>query len=148
MHEAKFKPGDVVLYRNGTVYELGIVKSVTTLSSELEGEVPYGYYVWYHTGDTAALTHESDLYRLNNSYAFTVLRRSVEHTVEQNPCIAMASVIMRVIDDVVRKNYGDENNLWLTEDEAEEQDDYPGMISGVRDEILEVITKVLKGEQV
>lgn len=148
MHVAKFKPGDVVLYRNGNVYELGIVKSVTTLSSEFEGEVPYGYYVWYHTGDTAALTHESDLHRLNNSYAFTALRRSVEHTVEQNPCKALASVIMRVVDDVVRENYGNENNLWLTEDEADEQDDYPGMFSGARDAVLEAITKVLKGEQV
>lgn len=147
MHGAKFKAGETVLYQNGARFELGIVKSIIKLSSEQEGIIPYGYRVWYHTGDTTALTHESDLYKIINNYAFTVLRRSVEHTVEQNPCIAMASVIMRVIDDVVRKNYGDENNLWLTEDEAEEQDDYPGMISGARDEVLEAITKVLKGEQ-
>lgn len=148
MNEAKFKVGETVLYQNGTKFELVIVKSVTTLSSEQEGTIPYGYRVWYHTGDTTALTHELDLHKIINNYAFTILRRSVEHTVEQNPCIAMASVIMRVVDDVVRENYGDENNLWLTEDEADEQDDYPGMISGIRDEILEAITKVLKGEQV
>lgn len=148
MHGAKFKPGETVLYQNGAKFELGIVKSITTLSSEQEGIIPYGYRVWYHTGDTTALTHESDLHKIINNYAFTVLRRSVEHIVEQNPCKAMASVIMKVIDDIVRKNYGDENNLWITEDEAEEQEDYPGMLSGIRDDILEAITKILKEEEV
>ena len=35
-------------------------------------------FVWYHTGDTAALTDEFYLYELKNAYAFLMLRRKAD----------------------------------------------------------------------
>src|SRR5690554_4224011 len=36
------------------------------------------YRVYYHTGDTSALTNESNLHKIKNSYAFMILKRNVD----------------------------------------------------------------------
>ncbi len=87
----KFKVNDLVLYQNGTTFELGVVKEVIEHEKKraqrqdgLHGEptgdtyLAYMYRVWYHTGETSALTDEHLLHPIKNSYAFLVLRRSAD----------------------------------------------------------------------
>lgn len=62
----KFKEGELVLYQNGNSFELGVVKRARDEES---------YFVYYHTGDTAALTHESNLHKIKNKYAFNIERK-------------------------------------------------------------------------
>lgn len=86
--QPKFKEGQIVLYKNGDSYELGVVKSIVPQEYDrpVIGSEPiqtykdfnYSYFVWYHTGDTAALTDESDLHELRNAYAFLMLRRKAD----------------------------------------------------------------------
>lgn len=38
----------------------------------------YKYRVWYHTGDTTAVTPEDKLYKIMNRYAFTILRHQTD----------------------------------------------------------------------
>ena len=146
--KAKFKEGQVVLYQNGTSFELGVVKEVIydysryiwqgihlyevsgfEYNEEKEALIIYGskavgtiveldmidgpdlatytdeeineylldtfeeytakdyfkYRVWYHTGETSALTDEVNLHELKNAYAFLIMRRkadtsSIHHT--------------------------------------------------------------------
>ena len=144
MNEAKFKQGELVLYQNGSKFELGVVKEVVSLGSHEENKIAYGYRVWYHMGETTALTDETLLHKIQNAYAFTVLRRSVESDIALDPCKQMAEKLMRAIDEVVRENYGSDNNLWVTEEESELTDNMPGLINGSYDEILELYTKILK----
>lgn len=68
--EHEFKAGDVVLFKKGDHYELGIVKRKCE-----DG----GYFVWYNIGDTAAKTRAEDLREIYNSYAFKVERKKEVH---------------------------------------------------------------------
>lgn len=77
---AKFKVNDVVLYQNGSRFELGIVKDVVERTS---GQVVYR--VWYHTGDTTALTDERLLHSIENQYAFTILRKQAGSDCTMSP---------------------------------------------------------------
>jgi hypothetical protein len=85
----KFNVGETVLYKNGDSFELGIVKEVIPyeqrahtkqdgLFGKPSGELyeAYKYRVWYHTGDTTALTDEHHLHKIDNAYAFTIIRKS------------------------------------------------------------------------
>lgn len=87
----KFNVEDVVLYQNGERFELGIVKEVIPyeqraytkqdgLFGKPSGELyeAYKYRVWYHTGDTTALTDECHLRKIVNAYAFTILRKQAD----------------------------------------------------------------------
>lgn len=56
---SKLKPGDYVLYQNGSRFELGRVKRVDFEERKA--------FVWYSSGDTAARTDFSDLVRLENA---------------------------------------------------------------------------------
>lgn len=108
--EAKFKEGQVVLYQNGTSFELGIVKEVVErivkqhlrqdgLYGEPTGEdtIQFCYRVWYHTGDTSALTDERNLHELKNAYAFLVMRRKADtSSIDETPARQLAASI---IDD-------------------------------------------------
>ena len=86
--QPKFKEGQIVLYKNGDTYELGIVKRIVPQEYDryVIGSEPrqtykdfkYSYFVWYHTGDTAALTDEFNLYELKNAYAFLMFRRKAD----------------------------------------------------------------------
>lgn len=86
-----FKVGDAVLYQNGDRFELGIVKEVVEhrVKQRLRQDGLYGkptgeeivetcYRVWYHTGDTTALTNEWSLHSIANAYAFNISRITVD----------------------------------------------------------------------
>jgi len=66
----KFEVGEVVIYQNGESFELGIIKRL--------GNSPQTYFIYYHTGDTAACTHERNLHKIINLYAFEIKRLVVE----------------------------------------------------------------------
>lgn len=108
--KAKFEEGQVVLYQNGTTFELGIVKEVVErivkqrlrqdgLYGEPTGEdtIQFCYRVWYHTGDTSALTDERNLHEIKNAYAFLVIRRKADtSSIDETPARQLAASI---IDD-------------------------------------------------
>lgn len=56
---SKLKPGDYVLYQNGSRFELGRVKRVDFENRKA--------FVWYSSGDTAARTDFRDLVLLENA---------------------------------------------------------------------------------
>jgi len=64
----KFEIGEVVLYQSGELFELGVVKNVGSK----------GYFVNYHTGDTAVLTNKRNLHKIANEYAFEIRRKSYD----------------------------------------------------------------------
>lgn len=55
---AEFKQGDLVVYMNGRVVQLGRVKSVTE----------HGVFVYYHEGNTASSTSLDKLFKVDNAY--------------------------------------------------------------------------------
>ena len=63
-----FKPGELIIYRNGERYEIGKIKRITN----------DGAFVWYHEGDTAAKTPFDCMHKLTN--AFTVKETSLGGT--------------------------------------------------------------------
>lgn len=63
-----FKVDDIVLYQNGERFELGVVKEVLDKNK---------YRVWYHMGDTTAVTDGCNLHKIDNAYAFNIIRKSV-----------------------------------------------------------------------
>jgi hypothetical protein len=105
---AKFKEGQVVLYQNGSTFELGIVKEVIErrVKQHLKQDGFYGeptseetvqfyYRVWYHTGDTSALTNENDLHELKNAYAFLIMRRKADTwSIDNTPARQLAAAII------------------------------------------------------
>lgn len=88
MNKPEFEIGEVVIYVNGDTYELGIIKRIVPkeYTRTIIGSDPirttidyrYSYFVWYHTGDTTALTDEELLHKLVNRYAFKVIRLDPE----------------------------------------------------------------------
>jgi hypothetical protein len=92
-YKPQFAVGEVVIYRNGDSYELGVIKKIIQTEQrtylkqqgfppkgEPDGEVvtTYDYFVNYHTGDTAARTPEDCLHKIVNSYAFEISRLTNE----------------------------------------------------------------------
>ena len=65
MEQKKYKVGEPVIYQNGDVFELGIVKRVCGNDE---------YFINYHSGDTAARTHARNLHKITNGYAFKIYR--------------------------------------------------------------------------
>lgn len=53
-----FKPGELIIYRNGDRYEIGKIKRITH----------DGAFVWYHEGDTAAKTPFDCMHKLTNAF--------------------------------------------------------------------------------
>lgn len=64
-----FKEGDLVLYQNGSSFELGVIKKIRD---------PENFWVYYHTGDTGALTNIRNLHKIKNEYAFEIERLKVK----------------------------------------------------------------------
>lgn len=54
----KYKPGELIIYKNGDKYEIGKIKRLTE----------DGAFVWYHEGETAAKTPFEFMHKLINSY--------------------------------------------------------------------------------
>lgn len=65
----EYKVGEAVLYQNGDRFELGIIKTICDNNE---------YFVWYHTGDTAARTHARNLHKISNEYTFHIIRLDPE----------------------------------------------------------------------
>ena len=61
MSEAKFEPGEYVIYQNGDGFEVGKIKSVCD----------DGAFVWYSGGETAAKTPFGCMRKLVNAYVIT-----------------------------------------------------------------------------
>lgn len=53
-----FKAGELIIYRNGDRYEIGLIKRV----------VDDGAFVFYHEGDTASKTPFDCMHKLVNAY--------------------------------------------------------------------------------
>ena len=112
MNKPKFKNGETVLYKNGDTYQLGIIKRTiqhekmiqTRLkqdglngepSGPIKTETKYSYFVHYHTGDTSSCTPEHALLKINNHYAFLVIRRTAEITcLDSTPSRQLAAAIL------------------------------------------------------
>lgn len=73
-----FKVGEVVIYQNGDRFELGIIKTVENYIDMSKGEIVYQYRVWYHTGETTAMTNKHSLKKISNLYAFQIKRYDTE----------------------------------------------------------------------
>ena len=88
---SKFKDGEAVIYKKGDIFQLGIIKQVMPIEttkrhySKQDGlfgeptgeeytETSYKYFVNYHRGETASLTNECDLLKIENAYAFEIRR--------------------------------------------------------------------------
>ncbi|ETU35167.1 hypothetical protein [Enterococcus faecalis] len=56
-----FENGEIILYQNGERYEVGIVKERHDNYEEIES-----YRVYYHSGDTTALTNATDMKKISN----------------------------------------------------------------------------------
>lgn len=67
----EFAPGEVFVYTSGDRCEIGVVKRKNP-------GTPDGYFCWYHTGDTASLTHASDMHKIANGWAFKITRLDPE----------------------------------------------------------------------
>lgn len=67
--------GEAVLYQNGDIFEIGIVKTVILDSEHYPTDE---YFVWYNTGDTATRTHARYLHKISNDYAFNIIRLDPE----------------------------------------------------------------------
>jgi len=127
--KTKFKEGQVVLYQNGTSFELGIVKEVVErivkqhlkqdgLYGEPTGEdtIQFYYRVWYHTGDTSALTDERNLHEIKNAYAFLVMRRKADtSSINDTPARQLASFIIDKTSQLTELDYKFEWEDALTE---------------------------------
>ena len=68
----KFEVGEAIVYRNGDSCEIGIVKRVCDRYDTQEQD----YFVYYHTGDTAARTPESCMNKIRNAYAYEIRRKT------------------------------------------------------------------------
>jgi hypothetical protein len=96
---SKFNVNEVVLYQNGDRFELGIVKEVLErevpdFPSDAEQTIVYEYRVWFHTGDTSALTPEHCLHKIANSHAFTILRKQADTCIQPRTCRELAIKIL------------------------------------------------------
>lgn len=65
MKYPKYEAGEPVIYVNGTKIELGIVKRDCGDDN---------YFIYYHTGDTAARTHARHLVKVSNRHAYHIVR--------------------------------------------------------------------------
>ena len=54
----EFKEGELIIYQNGTSFEIGKIKRIT------DG----GAFVWYHSGDTASRTPFDCMHKLRNAH--------------------------------------------------------------------------------
>lgn len=54
-----FKEGQLVLYNGANGYRIGKIKKIKDRNSA---------WIWYHSGDTAALTYFDSIYPIINDY--------------------------------------------------------------------------------
>jgi len=152
--QPKFKVGQVVLYENGGRYELGVVKRIvpqpykrTIIGSkpiEFYDDLHYSYFVWYHMlkGDTTALTDEDLLTVISNEYAFTIVPRSVEDSIDDNPARQLSATILDAIDSHVQHKYS--QSLFDNHGDNGEIVDQ-GLIGGCYYDLEDIVKNILNG---
>jgi len=85
----KYSVGETVICQNGPVFQLGQVKEVLPDDR---------YRVWYHRGDTSAVTCAVNLHKISNAYSFLTIRRkndveSVKETQARQLAIAIFQIL-------------------------------------------------------
>ena len=149
----KFNKSDVVLYKNGDTYELGIINTVLCRVQMFgkEWRVPlhfieddqelyivgYDYFVFYHTGSTTALTSEELLIPIKNIYAFNIIRKSAEDDIKYSPARQMASRMLGQTELYGEFYYKMED--WLTKFLEGDEHDLP---SGIDREYLKCALRI------
>lgn len=104
--QPKFLVNETVLCKIGIIYQIGIIKEIVPIENY------FSYRVWYHSGDTAALTAEDNLRKIENINYFTIIRHSVENNVEKSPARKLASEILGQIE--LYGNFYYKLEDWLT----------------------------------
>ena len=149
----KFNKDDVVLYKNGDTYELGVINTVLCRVQMFgkEWRVPlrlleddqelyivgYDYFVFYHTGSTTALTSEELLIPIKNIYAFNVIRKSAEDDIKYSPARQIASRMLGQTELYGEFYYKMED--WLTKFLEGDEHDLP---KGIESEYLRMALRV------
>jgi hypothetical protein len=105
--------------------------------SFLEAITSYKYRVYYHTGDTTALTDECNLHKLSNAYAFNIIRKSASKEIESSPSRQMASRILGQLELYGDFYYTLED--WLTDFLEGNEHDIP---KGIESEYLKCALRV------
>lgn len=103
----KFNVGDTVIYTAGDIAYIGIIKEVLLLNDE------YAYRVWYHSGDTSALTYEENLHELANPSCFTIIRHSANPNIQYSKARQIAAKILSEFNFTADFYYKLED--WLTD---------------------------------
>lgn len=105
---------------------------------ESELEPTYSYYVYYHMGDTTARTDESLLHKIENSYAFNVIRKSANNKdINLCPARQLASRILGQLELYGDMYYKLED--WLTDFLEGTEHDLP---EGIESEYLKCALRV------
>lgn len=71
-----------------------ILEILIEVFEEYEYIETFSYRVWYHTGDTTALTPEHCLHKIANTYAFTILRKQADVCIQPRTCRELAVKIL------------------------------------------------------
>lgn len=104
----------------------------------LEAITTYKYRVWYHTGDTTAVTDECHLHKIKNAYAFNIIRKSAnKEDINLCPARQLASRILGQLE-----LYGDfyyKLEDWLTDFLEGNEHDLP---TGIEAEYLRMALRV------
>lgn len=149
---AKFKVGDVVLYRTGhfdhlgenDTYQLGVVHSAFIHHNT------YYYEVHTENNNTTFVYPETILLEIKNVNNFTILRRTSNVESDQDPCRIVAINILKQMDLHVARAYGEENILFddhVDTSGTDEVDDdlvVPGLIGGEYKALEDLVTNIIK----
>jgi len=99
----QFKKGQAIIYLkedNSSGVELGIIKRRNNTNN--------GYFVNYHTGDTAANTPDHLITDIQNDYAFQIIRKDVNNEIQSQKARRMASEIINQLKEHVENNFGEQ----------------------------------------
>lgn len=83
MDPPDFRPGELVLYRNGSTFQLGLVKKI----------VPDGAFVYYSEGDTASKTPFGNLEKIANGYAVRTVTLGGKATTLKNGIAVLGGLV-------------------------------------------------------
>jgi len=99
MIKSKFKKGEIAIYQNGENFEIGEVTEIFNCFDHFE------YSLRYHKGDTTARTHEIDLHKIKNNYAFQIIRKDTNNCINTQKARQMAcKIIEEVVEPTALKN--------------------------------------------
>ena len=85
-----FKENELILYKNGDTYQVGMIKRLCD----------DGAFVWYHSGDTASKTSYQNMFKISNSYCIT--ETTFGTGVEDNPNVYYVSLVRGLVGNYVK----------------------------------------------